>query len=369
MTSNGNNTGGGTLATPAGLQQNPNAAESGPLDEPAPDKNQIQRSGLDVRLIGPVTVYEPDAPPTPLDEDRYLIAQGTRFETGESRAAGLCFPQALLFRLDQFTDATIGPEREASVETGRIWISAVGPERQRLDTPFGSLEVGKGVLMVTIGDARADVLVLSGDVAARPSAGAERLVRSGRWFVLREDRVTDERDAGFTGTATSWMTEFVVLQLDPTERIARAEQMVQALTDDRYRAEARLEILRLGAYAVPSLMRLAPRPSRPSDSHRRRRPRTQSRGLLVRKGTHPLAHGRGPRHPRAGLRSVGSSDRHGRWYEPALLARRLGDRTPRGRGGVAAHGRGALTGPAPGRARAVAPTRPEGAPGSFARCH
>lgn len=256
QSNSGNAVGGDTLATPTGSGPGASDTDPTPIDRPK-EPTVEERAGLDVRLLGPVTVLEPDLPPTPLPADRYIMAQGTRFDTGPSRAGGFSYPEELLFRLDRETNATIGPRREASVDSGRIWISAVGPERQRLRTPFGSLEVGKGALMVTIGQGRADVLVLSGDVDARPADGPQRSVRSGRWFALREDRVGDERAAGFTGTATAWMTEFVVLQLDPSERIARAEQMVQALTDDRYRDEARIEILRLGADSVPSLLRLA----------------------------------------------------------------------------------------------------------------
>ncbi len=252
-------------------------AQQPPAQQPPPEKEPPKetvvpmptesRDMLMLMAFGPLEIDEPGVGEQDLRPGGYMTKLGTTVRTGEAFAGLYVYANDARVRLDRETVALVAEDRVVVTE-GRVWLSTT-----TRPTPF-AIDAGpaqiEGLGMEVQIERRADdvdVLCLGGDAQLRSGGtvvalSAMQRVRSGA------GGVGEPESLGFAGTATAWMVPMIRQQQDDRELQERIGAMVKAFAAGTYRAEAAVELRRLGSRAVPVIYEaMLARPA-PADEQR-----------------------------------------------------------------------------------------------------
>ncbi len=212
--------------------------------------------------FGELAVEEPGRGPGDLKPGAYDLPMGTLVRTTDlSRAGVYTAVNDSRMRLDCSTTARITAV-EVTLEKGRLWLHA-SPRHP------GDLRIASSLAtaMVTAGRAIADhrtdglqVLSIDGTVVVRTAAGQTAQLQPGQLVWVDPDQgLSSVEKVPFLGSATSWMTDMVLMEQDQTELHERVREMVAAYEEGTHRAAAALEIRKLGTTTLGLLVDIVQR--------------------------------------------------------------------------------------------------------------
>lgn len=247
--------------TPAPLPVNQPVTGEPPKDPPQPWP-MPRDDAFYVMAFGELAVEEPGRGPGDLKAGAYDLPMGTLIRTTDlSRAGVYTAVNDSRMRLDCNTTARITPV-EVTLQEGRLWLHA-SPRHP------GDLRIASSLAtaMVTAGRAIADhrtgglqVLSIDGTVVVRTAAGQTAQLQPGQLVWVDPDQgLSSVEKVPFLGSATSWMTDMVLMEQDQTELHERVREMVAAYEEGTHRTAAALEIRKLGTTTLGLLVDIVQR--------------------------------------------------------------------------------------------------------------
>lgn len=242
-------------ATPA-APGDPTPQVPEPPPKQPPDPWQGREHLLYLMAFGPVQVDEPGVGRQDLEPAAYEVAVGTLVRTNdESRVGVHVMATDARIRLDCASEARITPG-EVELIRGRVWIDAGARAAEtRVRTALATTIVAQAQAMVTRQGEGLAVVGMQRPVVVRSSRGETVQIPPGSEVALDPDRgFGPVQPVPFLGTATSWMTEMILLQQDDTELRSRVREMVQAYEAGEHRAAAEREIRKLGTRCLALLV-------------------------------------------------------------------------------------------------------------------
>lgn len=246
--------------------------EEPPREQPKTEDKPPPMSESEMMMLmafGALDVDEPGVGAQELQAGGYALALGSHLQTGEGPAGLYVYANDARVRLDRDTKAMVAAD-VLELEGGRAWFSTV-----TRPTPF-SLRSGK-VVVEGLGvelqvERRGDdlqILCLQGQAQVlAPPAPKVAIVAMQTTRVGADGVIAPPTSVGFAGEQTAWMVPMIRQQQDERELVDRIEVMVKAFAQATYRAQAAIELRRIGSRAVPQLFKAMLQRGVPADEQR-----------------------------------------------------------------------------------------------------
>jgi len=227
-----------------------------PTKDPSPSM-MMERDTLLLMAFGSLGVDEPGKEHEELKPGQWYVQAGTAITTDQGTAGILAPVNDLVLRLDVASKATVSPT-EVALEHGRLFVNTGSRKiAVRIDAKVATVQAEAGCCLVTRQEQGVAVLAVRGQITVRTARSETARLDPRQQVWIDPDRgMTAIQQVPFLPAATSWMTEMILLQNDWTELQERIQDLVQAFQDGAYREPAARELRKLGARAVPALVKV-----------------------------------------------------------------------------------------------------------------